>query len=183
MCRPQIQADQCAAISREHMIVIIWNRSRESDTALLEKNRPACLRACLNSCALTSGDDANGGANDGGGGASPLRSSSPSSLPGSPWRRRDWPTTAPGPAAPERQGPVPHQLQRVPELSSSSLKSPFGDPMPCQRHAAESNQPLTAAQIASRVGATSIRVIICAGVINARPAIGFRGLTEDFQPL
>jgi hypothetical protein len=37
MCRPQIRADQCAAISREHMIVIIWNRSRESDTALLRK--------------------------------------------------------------------------------------------------------------------------------------------------
>ena len=158
MCRPQIQADQCAAISREHMIVIIWNRSRESDTALLEKNRPACLRACLNSCALTSGDDANDGANDGGGGgASALRSSSPSSLPGSPWRRRDWPTTAPGPAAPERQGPVPHQLQRVPEPSSSSLISPFGDRMPCQRHAADLISRPPQRRSKGREGATSIR--------------------------
>ena len=92
------------------------------------------LRACLNSYAL-SGDDANGGAN-GGGGASALRSSS-SSLPGWPWRQRDWPTTAPEPAVPERQGPVPHQLQRVPELSSSSLISPFSGRMPCQRQAAD----------------------------------------------
>jgi hypothetical protein len=38
---------------------------------------------------------------------------------------------------PERQGPVPHQLQRVPELSSSSLISPFGGRMPCQRQTAD----------------------------------------------
>jgi hypothetical protein len=94
------------------------------------------LRACLNSYALTSGDDANGGAN-GGDGASALRSLSSSSLPGSPWRQRDWPTIAPEPAVPERQGPVPHQLQRVPELSSSSLISPFGGRMPCQRQTAD----------------------------------------------
>jgi hypothetical protein len=37
MCKPQIRTEQRAAISREHMIVIICNRSRESETALLRK--------------------------------------------------------------------------------------------------------------------------------------------------
>lgn len=94
------------------------------------KKQARVSRACLNSNELTSGDDANGGANAD---ANELRSSKPWSFPGSQWRWRDLPTTAPGLAEPERQGPIPHQLQRGPELSSSSLYLPFSDRMPCQR--------------------------------------------------
>jgi hypothetical protein len=105
------------------------------------------------SLGFTSDGDANGGANAD---ATALPSSRPSNLPGSQWRWRDLPTTAPGLAEPERREPIPHQLQRGPELSSSSLIAPFGDRMPCQRQAADSNQPLTAAQTESWEGATSI---------------------------
>jgi hypothetical protein len=105
------------------------------------------------SLGFTSDGDANGGANAD---ATALPLSRPSNLPGSQWRWRDLPTTAPELAEPERRGPIPHQLQRGPELSSSSLIAPFGDRMPCQRQAADSNQPLTAAQTASWEGATSI---------------------------
>src|SRR6185312_8054235 len=100
---------------------------RHSDT---HEKQARVLRACLSSDELTSGDDANGGANAD---ASGLPSSKPSSFAGSQWRWQDLPSSAPGLAEPERQGPIPHQSQRGPELSSSSLISPFGDRMPCQQ--------------------------------------------------
>src|SRR3984957_10178828 len=106
------------------------------------------------SLGFTSDGDANGGANAD---ATALPSSRPSNLPGSQWRWRDLPTTAPEPAEPERRGPIPHQLQRGPELSSSSLITPFGDRMPCQRQATDLISRTPQRRTASWEGATSIR--------------------------
>ena len=116
------------------------------------------------SLGFTSDGDANGGANAD---ATALPSSRPSNLPGSQWRWRDLPTTAPGLAEPERREPIPHQLQRGPELSSSSLIAPFGDRMPCQR-----KRPILISRSPQRRPKAGrerrqLLVSICAGVINA----------------